>query len=95
MSNWARKHTFELAATVKSLARDASLPEEAQRELETFYRRAKELVMWPHSNSLGQVNDLIADLCRTCGQLKRPPCPGRSDWLQPCPLIGESGREAP
>lgn len=93
MSNWARKHTFELATTVKSLARDASLPEEAQRELESFYRRAKELVMWPHDDSQVQVNELIADLCRTCGQLKQSPCPGRSDWLQPCPLIGDAGRE--
>ncbi|MRR51333.1 MAG: hypothetical protein EG825_10530 [Rhodocyclaceae bacterium] len=94
MSNWARKHTFELAAMVKSLSRDTSLPEEAQHELEAFYRRAKELVMWPHSDPHAQVNELIADLCRTCGKLKQLPCPGRSDWLQRCPLIGETGREA-
>lgn len=87
MTDWSRKHIFELARACKLCSEDLSLAIDQKKSFSDAFALAKIASTLPNAGGPDNVSRTILMACEACQDSFHFGCTGRYSWKQFCQLI--------
>lgn len=91
--DWRRKHLCDLVSVCGKYQVDQDLAPAQRKTFAAVRQAVKQLASLPQAGGAAQVAAVIAQLCAACLSTARHPCPGRSEWRDPCVLMRRDFRQ--